>query len=77
YADIMINDVEGIVDGHPDITVILADGSEVVITSIGTSGYGNQGYEPGEYNVHCSFDYPVDVNDIERITVNGTPIELK
>lgn len=76
-ADIMINDVEGIVDGHPDITVILADGSEVVITSIGTSGYGNQGYEPGEYNVHCSFDYPVDVNDIEKITVNGTPIELK
>lgn len=76
-ADIVLKGVDGIVDGHPDIAVILDDKSEVVITSIGTSGYGNQGYEPGEYNIHCSFDYPVDINDIEKITVNGTPIKLK
>lgn len=31
----------------------------------------------GEYTIHCSFNYPVDINDIEKITVNGTPIELK
>lgn len=58
-----------------EISFYLSDGSEMKIR--GMSLFADPYDYGGEYTVHCSFDYPVDINDIEKITVNGTPIELK
>lgn len=58
-----------------EISFYLSDGSEMKIRDM--SLFADPYDYDGEYTVHCSFDYPVDINDIEKITVNGTPIELK
>lgn len=61
----------------PDIKVLLclSDGSEMEFRNIDV--FADPYDYDGEYTIHCSFNYPVDINDIEKITVNGTPIELK
>lgn len=58
-----------------EISFYLSDGSEMKIRDM--SIFADPYDYDGEYTVHCSFDYPVDINGIEKINVNGTPIELK
>lgn len=56
----------------PEVCIYFSDGSRMKVTEMnGMSPYDE------ECVLHCSFDYPVDINDIEKITVNGTPIKLK
>ncbi|MDE7278440.1 MAG: hypothetical protein K2N26_01785 [Oscillospiraceae bacterium] len=58
-----------------EISFYLSDGSEMKPRDINL--FANPYDYDGEYVVHCSFGYPIDVSDVEKITVNGTPIELK
>ncbi|MDE7303979.1 MAG: hypothetical protein K2N60_11735, partial [Oscillospiraceae bacterium] len=58
-----------------EVSFYLSDGSEMKARQMDL--FATPYDYDGEYTLHCSFDYPVDVNDIEKITVNGTPIELK
>ena len=58
-----------------EVSFYLSDGSEMKARQMDL--FASPYDYDGEYTLHCSFDYPVDVNDIEKITVNGTPIELK
>lgn len=57
---------------YPEVRVYFSDGQRMEVTVMsGMSPYAE------ECVLHCSFRYPIDINDIEKITVNGTPIELK
>ena len=58
-----------------EVSFYLSDGSEMKARQMDL--FADPYDYSGEYTLHCSFDYPVNVNDIERLTVNGTSIELK
>lgn len=58
-----------------EVLFYLSDGSEMKARQMDL--FADPYNYDGEYTLHCSFDYPVNVNDIEKITVNSTPINLK